>query len=140
MKETSALHLLFGLPARGVRYALGYQMFGFREKTQQQTRSTAASSASSTVSAGSDGTGAGRDAGRDGRAIAGRATPTAITGVAGREVADALPTRGRVRLSGFGHIGMGGSLALCDPASGLAFAMTTNKVYRVFCAVVLFTR
>lgn len=36
--------------------------------------------------------------------------------------------RGRVRLSGFGHVGMGGSVALCDPASGLAFAMTINKV------------
>lgn len=38
------------------------------------------------------------------------------------------PTRGRVRLSGFGHVGLGGSVALCDPASGLAFAMVTNKV------------
>lgn len=37
--------------------------------------------------------------------------------------------KGRVRLSGFGHIGMGGSIGLCDPASGLAFAMTTNKVH-----------
>lgn len=36
--------------------------------------------------------------------------------------------RSRVRLSGFGHVGMGGSIGLCDPASGLAFAMTTNKV------------
>ncbi|CAN0136862.1 unnamed protein product, partial [Laminaria digitata] len=35
VKETSALHLLFGLPSRGVRYALGYQMFGFEERPRQ---------------------------------------------------------------------------------------------------------
>lgn len=76
VKETSSLHLLFGLPERGVRWALGYQMFGFREPA----------------------------------------------------LGPASPSRGRVRLSGFGHVGLGGSLALCDPASGLAFAMVTNKV------------
>lgn len=76
VKETSSLHLLFGLPERGVRWSLGYQMFGFREPVLGPSSST----------------------------------------------------RGRVRLSGFGHVGLGGSVALCDPASGLAFAMVTNKV------------
>lgn len=38
-------------------------------------------------------------------------------------------SKGRVRLSGLGHVGIGGSMGLCDPASGLAFAMTTNKVH-----------
>lgn len=47
------------------------------------------------------------------------------------------PTRGRVRLSGFGHVGLGGSVALCDPASGLAFAMVTNKVDCLIAVLVL---
>jgi aarF domain-containing kinase len=34
----------------------------------------------------------------------------------------------RIRLSGFGHVGMGGSVALCDPATGLSFAMTVNMI------------
>lgn len=76
VKETSSLHRLFGLPEGGVRWSLGYQMFGFREPV----------------------------------------------------FGPASPSRGRVRLSGFGHVGLGGSVALCDPASGLAFAMVTNKV------------
>lgn len=99
--EKSALHLFFGLPARGVRYALGYQMFGFREapKTPSMTTGSNMSSAVSTSSSAADGDG----------------TPPSLP-------------RGRVRLSGFGHVGMGGSVALCDPASGLAFAMVTNKV------------
>jgi hypothetical protein len=29
----------------------------------------------------------------------------------------------RIRLSGFGHVGMGGSAVLCDPAGGISFAM-----------------
>ena len=57
-----------------------------------------------------------------------RGAAAAAGGGGGGRVVSAIPTRGRVRLSGFGHVGMGGSLALCDPASGLAFAMVTNKV------------
>lgn len=110
MKEKSALHLLFGLPARAIRYSLGFQMFGFREKTpQQQQQQTWSSNTSSAISASSS-----------------RAVPSAAT--ASGEAAAKLAPRGRVRLSGFGQVGMGGSVALCDPASGLAFAMVTNKV------------
>ena len=85
MKETSSLHLLFGLPKGGVRWCLGYQMFGFREPRRLSQEDFEAASSSRSM-------------------------------------------RGRVRLSGFGHVGLGGSVGLCDPASGLAFAMVTNKV------------
>ncbi|CAN0415364.1 unnamed protein product, partial [Discosporangium mesarthrocarpum] len=80
VQESSSLHLLFGLPSGGVRYSLGYQMFGFREESPRQGQGQGGS------------------------------------------------VRRRVRLSGFGHVGMGGSVALCDPASGMSFAMTANKV------------
>lgn len=112
--ERSALHLLFGLPARGVRYALGYQMFGFREAPPNNASSSVAtrSNMSSAVSITST-----------------TATTTGSTAGGGEGTRPARP-RGRVRLSGFGHVGMGGSVALCDPASGLAFAMVTNKVHK----------
>lgn len=121
--EKSALHLMFGLPARAIRYALGYQMFGFQEKAgrqQQQTRSANMSSTSSTSSFTTNA--------RAGE-LYGRANTAGAT--AGGEIPPPAATpalRGRVRLSGFGQVGMGGSVALCDPASGLAFAMVTNKV------------
>ncbi|CAM9245435.1 unnamed protein product [Scytosiphon promiscuus] len=148
VKETSSLHLLFGLPMGGVRYSLGYQMFGFREKPRQHQQSPSAEARSS-VSTITTRTGAGG-------AVAGtigsgtfftRAASTLLGGAAsihgGRGIASTVggsggggkassvtapPARGRVRLSGLGHVGMGGSVALCDPASGLAFAMVTNKV------------
>lgn len=120
MKETSALHIFFNLPSRGIRYALGYQMFGFREKTQQQLLQSqrfaqyTSTSNSSIRTASSDGNHRGHR-----NSIVPEAVPGAVPVSA---------PRSRVRLSGFGHVGMGGSVALCDPASGLAFAMVTNKV------------
>ncbi|CAM9980398.1 unnamed protein product [Pylaiella littoralis] len=214
VKETSSLHLLFGLPKRGVRYSLGYQMFGFREKPPRQQRQrqrqqkqqrqqrqllqaapfeamssigtatvslTIAGDASETtwVVGGSpqrgrrgaaagrggemplaaasergrsltDATGFGDDAngpffggaapsllaggslygGRGAASVGGRGDGDGDVDGGGRRDAlgDDAPAGGRVRLSGFGHVGLGGSLALCDPASGLAFAMVTNKV------------
>jgi len=60
---------LFG-QAEGVRYGLGYQLFGFQDQSNG----------------------------------------------------------GFVRHTAFGHVGMGGSIALCDPVTGFAFAMTVNKI------------
>lgn len=121
IKETSALHVFFNLPSRGIRYALGYQMFGFHEKTRQQLLQSqrfahyASRSSSSTRTVNSDDD----HRGRRGSSVVPEAAPGAVS---------AAGPRSRVRLSGFGHVGMGGSVALCDPASGLAFAMVTNKV------------
>lgn len=211
VKETSSLHLLFGLPKRGVRYSLGYQMFGFREKPPQQQRrqqpqrllraapfetesSIATATASLTVAGDASETtwvaGGSPQRGRGGAAAGGGGMPLATASERGRSLTDAsgfgddttgtffsgaapsllaggslhggpgrasiggggdgdggggrrdaladAPTRGRVRLSGFGHVGLGGSLALCDPASGLAFAMVTNKVGWFFLPSFLF--
>lgn len=106
-----ALRVLFGLPVNEMRYALGYQMYGFREGPRQpEPEISAAPSlrnrATSWVTAGS-----GRRA-SDGTAV---------------DEASSSRLR-KMRLSGFGHTGVGGNVGLCDPASGLAFAMTTNKV------------
>lgn len=138
VKESGALHVLLGLPARGVRYALGYQMFGFREKPRSQAHSAAMSAVSSTVSstsvaAAGSGVGGG-DTSRSQSTIMKRILPGTTAGDRGRQGEAAAtssvsaPRKGRVRLSGFGHVGTGGSVALCDPTSGLAFAMVTNKV------------
>lgn len=35
---------------------------------------------------------------------------------------------GSVRRSAFGHAGVGGSIALCDPAKDFAVAITVNKL------------
>ena len=119
MKETSSLHLFFNLPARGIRYALGYQMFGFREQARPQVRHTRSRQHSYyTTSRSSSATSPNMNAGTVGAGAVAEEAPATVSAA----------RRDNVRLSGFGHVGMGGSVALCDPASGLAFAMVTNKV------------
>lgn len=107
VNERSALHVMFGLPGREIRYALGYQMFGFREEAPKPAANSQLASASAST------------ARRRGK---GPAT-TVPAGAAATSSA-----RARIRLSGFGQVGMGGAVGLCDPASGLVFAMTSNKV------------
>ncbi|CAN0464708.1 unnamed protein product, partial [Ectocarpus sp. 12 AP-2014] len=148
VKESSSLHLFFGLPMGGVRYSLGYQMFGFREKPKpqpQQRRHEPPSAASSRGSTTTSIFGTRRRLSENSTALLGGGSTTGSTllsraaslfgggesdngTVPLTDAAAAPATRGRVRLSGLGHVGMGGSVALCDPASGLAFAMVTNKV------------
>ncbi|CAM9206431.1 unnamed protein product [Ectocarpus fasciculatus] len=148
VKETSSLHLFFGLPMGGVRYSLGYQMFGFREKPkpqQLQRQHEPASAASSRASTTSSIFGTRRRLSENTNTLLGGGSTTGSTlfsraaslfgggesddgTVPLADAAAAPAARGRVRLSGLGHVGMGGSVALCDPASGLAFAMVTNKV------------
>jgi CubicO group peptidase (beta-lactamase class C family)/tRNA A-37 threonylcarbamoyl transferase component Bud32 len=76
VEEESALHRLFGLP-NGVRYGLGFQLFGFREKYIDSSSES---------------------------------------------------IRKRVRLSGFGHSGVNGSLVVADAATGVSIAITLNKI------------
>lgn len=148
VKETSSLHLFFGLPMGGVRYSLGYQMFGFREKPKPQRpqrQHELPSAASSRASTTSSVFGNRRRLSENSTTLLGGGSTTGSTlfsraaslfgggesddgTVPMTDAAAAPASRGRVRLSGLGHVGMGGSVALCDPASGLAFAMVTNKV------------
>ena len=130
-------------------------MFGFEEKPRQQRQSHTGPSVSntsdtSTVASMDTGDDAGgirsmflrrtartaSSASANGRGTgtggAGRGRGGAATSGGGGGT-PAAATRGRIRLSGFGHVGMGGSVALCDPASGLAFAMVTNKVPPPYC-------
>jgi hypothetical protein len=76
-----------------VRYGLGCQLFGFKEDAPTTSNTNINNTNNSTSNSNSTSSNSSSSSSK------------------------------RIRLSGFGHVGMGGSAVLCDPASGISFAM-----------------
>ncbi|KAG5186168.1 beta-lactamase/transpeptidase-like protein [Tribonema minus] len=101
--DSSAMHRLFGLRNR-MRYGLGCQLFGFKEEGPEGARRTRLSGFGTTS----------------------RSRTHSLThSFTDSHTHSAAPLSHTPCAR---HVGVGGSAALCDPATGVSFAMTVNRI------------